>query len=763
MLDTMSARAGVWGEERTFAAAVRSMHTHLRAKTALSSSFPEALFLTVCELFAAFVVGGAVAVCALCSVAPRVSSTWHFLVVAFLAVASVPSSAAFSHHVGAGRMEGTRSLLRQSAESDAPLGRGWGSHAHGAELLTSVLRLRGAGPKGNKKPKKISKPSISLNFAASLSKGDEKKEKVVKEEADGADDSEGAKEKKDALDLKEVKEALSRLDDNLPVVTGVLATHEGSRDIKIDQFTLEVYGKQLVSDSVIEFNYGRRYGLLGMNGCGKTTFLRALAARLLPIPEHMDIFLLSQEAPPTELTAMEYVIEKAKADVRRLETLAEDMLEKHGPDAPGLTDLYERIDDIDPNTFELRAGKLLRGLGFDAAGLAKPTKSMSGGWRMRVALAEALFVRPTLLLLDEPTNHLDLGSVVWLEEYLATYDKILIVNSHSQDFLNGVCTNIVEMRFQKLTYWAGNYDQYMKTKHEQEVNQMKLYNKQQEEIKHIKDFIASCGTFANLVRQAKSRQKVLDKMEESGLIQPVREEKGICIAFPECGKLVPPVIALTDVAFSYSGKVEDYLYKELCIGLDSDSRVALVGPNGAGKSTLLKLMIGHLSPVEGAVMLRPGTRLGIFSQHSAEQLELDLSPIDYIQKKFPGKFKDMQDWRTAVGRFGVTGSQQMEPMRKMSDGQKRRVVWTELFLLAPHMLLLDEPTNHLDMESIDALAKGIKDFEGGLLLISHDFRLLDQVAKEVWVCDKGIHKWQSSIREYKESLKKSMLAISEGA
>ena len=269
------------------------------------------------------------------------AQTVHSLMLFIVVVAAVPSTFAFSDQVGAGRIAGTRTLLRQSAES---LGGDRCTRTHGADLFTPVLRLRGAGPKGNKKPKKQSKPSVSFNFATSLANGDDKKEKEGEEstEAAGADDSdEAAEERKNSLDMKEVKDSLSRLDDNLPVVTGVLATHEGSRDIKIDQFTLEVYGKQLVTDSVIEFNYGRRYGLLGINGCGKTTFLRALAARLLPIPEHMDIFLLSQEAPPTELTAMEYVIEKAKADVKRLENLAQDMLEKHGPDAPVRVCVYE--------------------------------------------------------------------------------------------------------------------------------------------------------------------------------------------------------------------------------------------------------------------------------------------------------------------------------------------------------------------------------------------------------------------------------------
>mmetsp|Transcript_49914 Transcript_49914/g.118307 ORF Transcript_49914/g.118307 Transcript_49914/m.118307 type:complete len:690 (+) Transcript_49914:57-2126(+) len=606
---------------------------------------------------------------------------------------------------------------------------GWFSDAFSRR---PVLRLRGSGPTKKGKLK---------------SKGKSGGKVTQKEKED---------KKQDAMDMAAMAKALQ---DSTPVVTGMLQSHPGSRDIKIGAFSLEVYGKTLVEDTTIELNYGRRYGLLGLNGAGKTTFLRALAARMVPIPEHMDIFMLSQEALPSEHTAMEAVIAFANAEVARLEAKAEAMIEKDGPEAEGLEDIYEHLESIDPSTFEKRAGELLHGLGFGAAMMAKKTKDMSGGWRMRVALAEALFARPALLLLDEPTNHLDLQSVVWLEEHLATYDKILVVTSHSQDFLNGVCTNMMVLRQRQLQYWSGNYDQYIKTRGEQEANQMKLYNKQQDEIKHIKEFIASCGTFANLVKQAKSRQKQLDKMEEAGLIQPVVSEKSISVVFPPCGKLVPPVIALSDVSFSYSGKKADYLYSNLNIGLDSDSRVALVGPNGAGKSTLLKLITGHLLPTEGAISRRPGIRLGVFSQHSAEQLELDLSPIEYMQKKFPGRYNDAQAWRTAVGRFGITGEQQMQPIRKMSEGQKRRVVWTELWMLSPHMLLLDEPTNHLDMETIDALAEGIKEFEGGLLLVSHDFRLIDQVAKEVWVCDHGISTWEGDIREYKASLKSGKQAL----
>jgi len=361
-------------------------------------------------------------------------------------------------------------------------------------------------------------------------------------------------------------------------------------------------------------------------------------------------------------------------------------------------------------------------------------------------------------LLDEPTNHLDLETCVWFEQYLKTYDKILVLVSHSQDFLNGVCTNIIHLTPKKsLMYYGGNYSTFCKTLEENERNQMKQYEKQQEEIKHIKEFIASCGTYANLVKQAKSRQKILDKMEADGLIQPVDRERCVTLYFPSCGQLAPPVLAFQGVAFSYSGQKKDYLYKNLDFGVDLDSRVVLVGPNGAGKSTLLKLMVGELQATEGQVQRHGHLRIGRYNQHSNEQLDLEMTPIDYMRREFDHLGLEIMEWRQRLGRFGISGSLQTKAMKTMSDGQKSLVVFCVIAQRCPHVLLFDEPTNHLDMESIDSLAEAINEFEGGLVVVSHDFRLLQQVAKEIWVCDNhSITRWQGSIMDYKKHLKSTM-------
>ncbi|KAI8341529.1 P-loop containing nucleoside triphosphate hydrolase protein [Chlamydoabsidia padenii] len=558
------------------------------------------------------------------------------------------------------------------------------------------------------------------------------------------------------LSLERLKVSVDR------TATGVYTAQERSRDIRIESFSLNYHGRVLIDNAVIELNFGRRYGLIGANGSGKSTFLASLAERDLEIPEHIDTYLLNQEAEPSDMNAVEVVINSALKEVTRLEKQVEDILgEEDGADNPLLDDIYERIEDMDPATFEPRACLLLSGLGFTTQQMQKKTSDMSGGWRMRVALARALFIKPTLLLLDEPTNHLDLEACVWLEEYLKTYNRILVIVSHSQDFLNGVCTNMMHLTHKrKLVYYGGNYDTFVKTKEENDVNQNKAYAKQQDEIAHIKKFIASAGTYANLVRQAKSKQKIIDKMEAAGLIEKVENPHAFKFNFTNVPKLPPPVMAFQDVCFSYQGDMNNLLYKHVDLAVDMDSRIALVGPNGAGKSTLLKLMSGELMATDGRVQRHTSLKLGKYSQHSADQLEMDLSPIDYMRKKFAHESTEVDYWRRQVGRYGISGQHQTSPIYQLSDGLKSRLVFAELAVLHPHIILLDEPTNHLDMESIDSLAKAINEFSGGVVLVSHDFRLISQVAQEIWQCNNGlVTPFTGSIENYKESLRKKVKLV----
>jgi ATP-binding cassette subfamily F protein 2 len=289
---------------------------------------------------------------------------------------------------------------------------------------------------------------------------------------------------------------------------------------------------------------------------------------------------------------------------------------------------------------------------------------------------------------------------------------------------------------------------------------MKRYKKEQEDIKHLKAFISSCGTYSNLVKQAKSKQKILDKMEAAGLTEAVAQEIKFRFHFTPCESLPPPVMSFSDVSFSYSGRREDYLYSKVSLGVDLESRIALVGPNGAGKSTLLKLMAGELTPCEGNVRSHLHLQLGRYNQHSAEQLDMKATPLDFIRREFPDKKWEEQDWRKHLGRYGIIGDQQKTRIGTLSDGIKTRLVFGILAVRNPHLLLLDEPTNHLDMECIDALAEAINAFNGGLVVVSHDFRLLQQVAREIWVCDnKSITPWKGDIRTYKASLVKKMSRI----
>ncbi|CAL4892340.1 unnamed protein product [Urochloa decumbens] len=532
--------------------------------------------------------------------------------------------------------------------------------------------------------------------------------------------------------------------------TGVLASHPLSRDIHIESLSLTFHGHDLIVDSELELNYGRRYGLLGLNGCGKSTLLTAIGCRELPIPEHMDIYHLSHEIEASDMSALQAVVSCDEERVK-LEKEAEILAAQDDGGGDALDRVYERLDAMDAGTAEKRAAEILFGLGFNKQMQAKKTKDFSGGWRMRIALARALFMNPTILLLDEPTNHLDLEACVWLEEMLKKFDRILVVISHSQDFLNGVCTNIIHMQNKKLKLYTGNYDQYVQTRSELEENQMKQYKWEQEQIASMKEYIARFGHgSAKLARQAQSKEKTLAKMERGGLTERVVRDKVLVFRFTDVGKLPPPVLQFVEVKFGYTP--DNLIYKSLDFGVDLDSRIALVGPNGAGKSTLLKLMTGDLSPLDGMVRRHNHLRIAQYHQHLAEKLDLDMSALAYMMKEYPGT--EEEKMRSAVGRFGLSGKAQVMPMKNLSDGQRSRVIFAWLAYRQPQLLLLDEPTNHLDIETIDSLAEALNEWDGGLVLVSHDFRLINQVAQEIWVCEnQAVTRWEGDIMDFKAHLK----------
>lgn len=544
-------------------------------------------------------------------------------------------------------------------------------------------------------------------------------------------------------------------------VTGSLAINSRSRDIKIVNFSISFHGHELLSETTLELNCGRRYGLIGANGCGKSTLLSVIGRREIPIQDGIDIFHLTREIPPIDKTALEAVLDVDK-ERARLEALADELatcLDDESQEQ--LLDIYERLDEMGADKAKAKAAYILHGLGFDKTMQNKKCKDFSGGWRMRIALARALYVKPHLLLLDEPTNHLDLDACVWLEEELKTYKRILVIISHSQDFLNGVCTNTIHLEKKRLQYYGGNYDTFVRTRLELLENQSKRYAWEQSQIQHMKDYIARFGHgSAKLARQAQSKEKTLAKMVNQGLTEKVVGDKTLEFYFPSCGKIPPPVIMVQHVSFRYKEDTP-WIYRDLEFGVDLDSRIALVGPNGAGKSTLLKLLVGELVPNDGLIRKNSHLRIARYHQHMHEQLEMDISPLDYMMKCFP-EVKEREEMRRIVGRYGLTGRQQTCPIRQLSDGQRCRVVFAWLAYQVPHMLLLDEPTNHLDMETIDSLADAINEFDGGLMLVSHDFRLISQVAEEIWVCEnQTVTKWNGTIESYKQHLKKKVLREQE--
>jgi len=540
-------------------------------------------------------------------------------------------------------------------------------------------------------------------------------------------------------------EGHSELDANFTVAQalktgGALTQLETAVDIKIEKFSIAAKGKDLFRDASLMIAAGRRYGLVGPNGHGKTTLLRHIGSRSLQIPPNIDALICEQEVVADERSALETVL---SSDEKRTSLLNEckdlEAQQENGKDVTErLNEVYDELRAIGADQAEPKARRLLAGLGFSREMQERATNKFSGGWRMRVSLARALFIEPTLLMLDEPTNHLDLNAVIWLDNYLQNWKKTLLIVSHDQSFLDNVCTDIIHLDQCKLWYYKGNYSMFKKMVVQKTRERMKEYEKQERRIKELKNSgqskkKAEAKTKDLLTRkQLKGQSKLQKNDDEQGpteLLEKPREYN-VKFRFPETSTLQPPILGLYDASFNYPDQPP--LFKNVEFGLDMDSRIAIVGPNGVGKSTFLGLLMGDLEATSGEMRKNARLNIGRFDQHSGEHLTAEESPTEYLMRLFN---LPVEKARKQLGSFGLQSHAHTIPMKDLSGGQKSRVALAELTLSAPDVVILDEPTNNLDIESIDALAEAIGEYQGGVIIVSHDERLIRDTECQLWVIE----------------------------
>ncbi|TNN01374.1 hypothetical protein fugu_010756 [Takifugu bimaculatus] len=505
-----------------------------------------------------------------------------------------------------------------------------------------------------------------------------------------------------------------------------------SYDIRIENFDVSFGERCLLQGAELSLAFGRRYGLVGRNGLGKTTLLKMLASRNLRVPAHISILHVEQEVAGDEKTALQSVLE---TDVLREALLREEKSlnariangTAEGTDSVRLSEIYSHLEEIEADK--------------------APAREFSGGWRMRLALARALFGRPDLLLLDEPTNMLDVRAILWLENYLQTWQSTILVVSHDRNFLNAVVTDVVHLHSQRLDSYRGDYENFVKTKEDRLKNQHREYEAQLQYRQHIQVFIDRFRYNANRAAQVQSKLKLLEKLPE---LKPLEKETEVTLRFPDnIEKLSPPILQLDEVEFYYSR--DQRLFSGLDLSADLDSRICIVGENGAGKSTILKLLMGDLTPVSGVRQAHRNLKIGYFSQHHVDQLDLTVNSIELLLNKFPGQTEE--EYRHQLGRYGITGELATRPVASLSGGQKSRVAFAQMTMPCPNFYILDEPTNHLDMETIEALAKALNKFKGGVVLVSHDERLIRLVCKELWVCEGGkVRRIDGGFDEYRDIL-----------
>ena len=509
-------------------------------------------------------------------------------------------------------------------------------------------------------------------------------------------------------------------------------------------------GRKILIEKVsFQVHAGQRMGVIGANGCGKSSLFAMLLGDLEPDDGELsldpkdEIAHVAQESPHGSGSAVDYVMDGDR-ELREVQALiAAGESDKKKPD---LHLLYERMEVIDGFTADSRASRLLHGLGFAADEYLRPVKEFSGGWRMRLNLARALMCRSDILLLDEPTNHLDLPAILWLERWLRRYEGILLIVSHDRDFLDQVCTRIAHIEHEKISLFTGNYSQFETLRAEQLAQQHAMFMRQQKQIKHIQSYVDRFRFKASKARQAQSRLKMLERMEQ---IAPAHVDSPFRFHFIEPKKQPQHLLGLVDAAVGYG---EDVILDGICLNISAGDRVGLLGVNGAGKSTLVKALSTGSTLLTGDRTLSKDTKIGYFAQHQLELLRPEHSPIDHLRDYAPEDRE--QDHRNYLGRFGFSGECIFEPVKPFSGGEKARLVLALMIRQGPNLLLLDEPTNHLDLEMRQALSVALIEYTGALVVISHDRHLLRSVCDELLIVHDGVvDRFDLSLNDYPAWLK----------
>ncbi|MDR9776368.1 ABC-F family ATP-binding cassette domain-containing protein [Rhizobium hidalgonense] len=515
--------------------------------------------------------------------------------------------------------------------------------------------------------------------------------------------------------------------------------------ITITDISARIAGRLLLDNASVSLPSGTKAGLVGRNGAGKSTLFRVITGDLgsetgsVSIPKAARIGQVAQEAPATEDALIEIVL-SADKERTALVTEAETATDPHR-----IAEIQMRLVDIDAHSAEARAASILAGLGFDQAAQARPASSFSGGWRMRVALAAVLFAEPDLLLLDEPTNYLDLEGTLWLEDYIRRYPHTVIIISHDRDLLNNAVNSIVHLDQKKLTFYRGGYDQFERQKAEADELQTKAKAKNEAARKHLQSFIDRFKAKASKARQAQSRVKALERM---GTVAAVIEDHVTPITFPEPEKQpASPIVAIQSGAVGY--EPGNPILKNLNLRIDNDDRIALLGSNGNGKSTFAKFISGRLAPESGEVKIAPSLKIGFFAQHQLDDLIPEQSPVEHVRRLMPGAPEAKV--RARVAQMGLATEKMATAAKDLSGGEKARLLMGLAAFNAPNLLILDEPTNHLDIDSRRALIEALNDYEGAVILISHDRHLIEATVDRLWLVNGGtVTTFEGDMDEYRD-------------